>query len=119
MTAFFAGFLTAGFFTTFFAAFLAGFFALRAFFTGFFAAFLVTAFFAGFAAFLAAFLAVFFAAMALCRSSSRSMFVFSSGVRLPAERIARTASSSRPPKALIKNSRVACPTICSRGCAGR
>ena len=129
-----AAFVTGAFLATvFFTAFLAVFFALLAtFFTAFLATFFAGAFFAGalVAAFLATFFAgvvltgaflatfvtafladltatlfaVFFAAMVVCRWSSRSMLVFSSGVNVPAERIARSASLRRPPKALVRNS---------------
>ena len=116
LAAFFAGAFLAGAFLA--GAFLAGAFA--AFFATFFtAAFLAGAFLAGafvaafFAVFAAAFFAVFFAAMALCRLSSRSMLVFSSGVKLPAERSARIASPRRPPKALVRKSCIARRTIVS------
>ena len=41
------------------------------------------------------------------------MFVFSSGVNMPAERVARSASSRRPPKTLVMKSCVARRTIAS------
>ena len=92
-------------------AFLAAFLG-AAFFTAFLGAAFFAAAFLG-AAFFTAFFAVFFAGIVLCRWSSRSMFVFSSGVNVPRERVARTASPRRPPKAFVTKSSVARRTMIS------